>query len=109
MAGTPPQNFTVVSTLAASREKFRKKFNSAASSTFYDYHQSSTENFGTGVGINPSFDVVGCLGYRIAIAGLSATKTDFYLIIQQSAGFNADPFDDIFGSADGTMFQNLVN
>ncbi|CUA67158.1 hypothetical protein RSOLAG22IIIB_13277 [Rhizoctonia solani] len=124
-AGTPPQNFTVVfdtgsfsgeipSTSCSSCVN-QKKFNSAASSTFYDYHQSTTENFGTGVGVDPSdYESLTLSAVRdtVAIAGLSAANTDFYLITQQSTGFNADPFDGIFGmgySADGTVFQNLVN
>lgn len=66
----------------------------------------------------------------ISIAGLSAAQTDFYLITQQSSGFDADPFDGIFGKliwqedgvsiltyivlgmgydGSGTVFQNLVN
>ncbi|GAB1526988.1 hypothetical protein RhiTH_010163 [Rhizoctonia solani] len=124
-AGTPPQNFTVVfdtgsfsgeipSTSCSSCVN-QKKFNSAASSTFYDYHRSSTENFGTGVGVDPSdYESLTLSAVRdiVAIAGLSAAKTDFYLITKQSSGFDADPFDGIFGmgySADGTVFQNLVN
>ncbi|KAG9083314.1 hypothetical protein FRC06_004595, partial [Ceratobasidium sp. 370] len=93
----------------------QKKFNSAASSTFYDYHQTSTENFGTGVGVDPSdYESLTLSAVRdtIAIAGLSAANTDFYLITKQSSGFNADPFDGIFGmgyNGDGTVFQNLVN
>ncbi|KAF8676681.1 Acid protease, partial [Rhizoctonia solani] len=120
-AGTPPQNFTVVfdtgsfsgeipSTSCSSCVN-QKKFNSAASSTFYDYHRSSTENFGTGVGDYESL-TLSAVRDTVAIAGLSAAKTDFYLITKQSSGFDADPFDGIFGmgySADGTVFQNLVN
>ena len=95
----------------------QKRFNSAASSTFYDYHQSSTENFGTGVGVDPSVSktaankvtkihilvqdyeslTLSAVRDTVSIAGLSATKTDFYLITKQSSGFNADPFDGIFG------------
>ncbi|CEL61602.1 Pepsin II-1 OS=Oryctolagus cuniculus PE=2 SV=1 [Rhizoctonia solani AG-1 IB] len=124
-AGTPPQNFTVVfdtgsfsgeiPSTSCSTCVSQRKFNSATSSTFYDYHRSSTENFGTGVGVDPSdYESLTLSAVRdtVAIAGLSATKTDFYLITQQSSGFNADPFDGIFGmgySADGTVFQNLVN
>ncbi|KAG8728456.1 hypothetical protein FRC12_021742, partial [Ceratobasidium sp. 428] len=124
-AGTPPQNFMVVfdtgsfsgeipSTSCSSCVN-QKKFNSAASSTFYDYHRTSTENFGTGVGVDPSdYESLTLSAVRdtVAIAGLSAAKTDFYLITKQSAGFNADPFDGIFGmgyDASGSVFQNLVN
>ncbi|KAG8730079.1 hypothetical protein FRC10_003143, partial [Ceratobasidium sp. 414] len=93
----------------------QKKFNSAASSTFYDYQQTSTETFGTGVGVDPSdYESLTLSAVRdtVAIAGLSATNTNFYLITEQSSGFNADPFDGIFGmgyDGDGTVFQNLVN
>ncbi|KAG8707791.1 hypothetical protein FRC08_000283 [Ceratobasidium sp. 394] len=124
-AGTPAQNFTVVfdtgsfsgeipSTSCSSCVK-QKKFNSAASSTFHDYHRTSTENFGTGIGVDPSdYESLTLSAVRdtVAIGGLSAANTDFYLITKQSSGLNDDPFDGIFGmgyDGNGTVFQNLVN
>ncbi|QRV89151.1 aspartyl protease [Ceratobasidium sp. AG-Ba] len=124
-AGTPPQNFTVVfdtggfssqiPNISCSSCANQNRFNPAASSTFYDYHQSRTVYFDTGAGVDPSdYESLTLSAVRdtVTIAGLSAAKTDFYLITQQSSGFDDNPFDGIFGmgyALNGTVFQNLVS
>lgn len=62
---------------------------------------TSTENFGTGVGVDPSdYESYSLAQVRdtLAIAGLSATQTDFNLITKESSGFLNDPFDGIVGT-----------
>lgn len=124
-AGTPAQSFTVVFDTGSFTAEIpstkcttcgsQHKFNSAASSTYYSYGTTSTENFGTGVGVDPSdYESYSLAQVRdtLAIAGLSATKTDFNLITKESSGFLNDPFDGIVGmgyDGSGTIFQNLIS
>ncbi|KAF8309088.1 acid protease [Clavulina sp. PMI_390] len=124
-AGTPAQNFTVVFDTGSFSAEIpstkctscgsQKKFNSAASSTYHSYGTTSTENFGTGVGVDPSdYESYTLAQVRdtLAIAGLSAAATDFNLITSETSGFLNDPFDGIVGMGyrgSGTIFQNLVS
>lgn len=76
---------------------------------------TSTENFGTGVGVDPSdYESYTLAQVRdtLSIAGLSAAKTDFNLITKESAGFLNDPFDGIIGELACRMYDpisGLVN
>jgi hypothetical protein len=107
--GTPPQNFTVVfdtgsfsfeipSVQCGSACALQKQFNPSKSSTFLDYHSSTTESFGTGVGVDPQGDWEPTLARvrdTVTLTGIEAAKTQLYLITDQTALFAPDPFDGI--------------
>lgn len=62
---------------------------------------TTEEDFGTGVGVDPSdYESYTLLSVRdtLAIGGLSAAATNFYLIQSETAGFLNDPFDGIVGT-----------
>lgn len=83
-----------------------------SANTRYLKGTTSTENFGTGVGVDPSdYESYSLAQVRdtLSIAGLSATKTDFNLVTKESAGFLNDPFDGIVGQYYGGSKNHAMN
>lgn len=78
------------------------QFDASKSSTFVDLGRTSSITFATGVGVEP---VVGAdfrlnlLSARdtVSIGGLSAPDVSLFLITNQTAKFNIDPFSGILG------------
>ncbi|KAJ7644665.1 aspartic peptidase domain-containing protein [Roridomyces roridus] len=111
--GTPPQVFAVVfdtgspsfeipGTACGAPCATQHKFDSSASSTFFDLDFPSTIEFGTGIGVDP---VVGDnwklwleeVADVVQIADLELPLGAFFLIVNQTTTFSPDPFDGIFG------------
>ncbi|KAJ7209223.1 acid protease [Mycena pura] len=126
--GTPPQPMSVVfdtgstslefaSTLCGLSCANQDMFNPNKSSTFIDGEKKAHIIFATGVGVTPvmgdDWELTLLLGSdNVHIGDLSVLNATLFLIINQTAPFEADPFGGILGlgssSSDGNIFASLV-
>jgi len=121
--GTPPQPFTVVfdtgsfslevpGTACGAACANQRQFDSSKSSTFEDEGSNTTITFGTGIGVDP---VVGnnyelwmsFVADVLTIADMNVPFGGFFLITNQTSGFQPDPFDGILGlgPSNGDLFD----
>lgn len=100
MFDTGSFSFEIPSTACGTQCSKQHQFDSSKSSTFYDFHSSTTESFGTGVGVDPQGDwelTLAKVRETVTLTGLKADLTTLYLITAQTAAFAPDPFDGIAG------------
>ncbi|KAI0729009.1 aspartic peptidase domain-containing protein, partial [Irpex lacteus] len=111
--GTPPQTINVVfdtgsfdleisSTKCGAACANQIQFDPSKSSTFIDRINETTLNFGTGIGIDPVQGSNWSLQVRnssdtVAVGGVSVPDVEFYLIVNQTKEWAADPNSGIQG------------
>lgn len=125
--GTPPQTLTVVfdtgsfdleiaSTFCGSACSNQVQFDSSKSTTYKDLGRNSSISFATGVGVDPVVNDDYVLELRsgrdtVSVGGIAVQNLDLFLITNQTAQFNIDPFSGIqgLGSQASSLFSGLVN
>ena len=88
------------------------KFNSSKSSTFVDGGKTNSITFATGVGVDPVIGANYELTLRsgrdtVSVGGLSVPDVSLFLITNQTAKFDIDPFSGIQGLYDAIFFAKF--